>query len=483
VEKPNEFPKSNDFSPDIAKGRFELRTALELVAQGPNKFEEVRERFRNTYFYDSSPEREGADRVTAQNNRAGNVLSGMKAYALIDGGQGGSYDLSDLGRELVASRDDEEMYSRFAQAILREMGGLAIVEAVRRLQRRKAEVNQTTLHSELVSDGWELKNATTDHTRPLQWMRKAGVAESKYTINEQKLEQLVGSSGALVQEWRDLSPGQQKFLQVLRSHSYWEETQHSVHDVVEWTKEIHGADALPVKQMAAKIRKPLEANGWIILIGTDSKGRGGRSGYVRPTRKLLDADLELVATASSNALPSDVRRAIDRPLPDVFKDLDSRDKSVKGHALETLAAKISQALNLQNIELRKRSEHTGGAEVDLLARGLSGLHHSTWLFQCKNTKSKVGVDVLKEEFGNAHLLNAHVIVLLTTGSFTTEVERYAAKINDEHLQQVVLIDGGALDEYRRQGASSIQGFFAAQASNSLEKLIKAQSELKGDGYG
>lgn len=477
-----EFPKSNDFSPDIAQGRFELRAALELVDQGSSQFDEVRERFRARYFFDSAPERNGLEREKAQNTRAGNVLSGMKAYGLIDGGNGSEYELTALGHELVGIRDDEEMYSRFATEILREMGGLVVIEAVRRLQRRKVEVSQTSLHAELVSDGWDLKNATTDHTRPLQWMRKAGVVMSKYDINEERLEEFVGSAGALVQEWRQLSPGQQKFLQVLRSHSHWEESKHSVHDLVEWTKEIHGVDALPVKQMAAKVRKPLEAAGWIRSIGTDSKGRGGRSGYVRPTRKLLDADVQLLSSSSPNPLPHQVRQAIDRPLEEVFNDLQSSEKSVKGHALETLAVKIAQDLNLQNIELRKRSERTGGAEVDLLARGLTGLHHSTWLFQCKNTKSKVGVDVLKEEFGNAHLLGAHVIVLVTTHSFTSEVERYAEKINDEHLQQVVLVDGAALGAYEQRGSGAIQEFFATQASNSLEKLIQSQSELLGKSH-
>ena len=83
-----EFPKSSDFSPDIAQGRFELRAALELVDQGSSQFEEVRERFRAKYFFDSAPERNGLEREKAQNTRAGNVLSGMKAYGLIDGGKG-----------------------------------------------------------------------------------------------------------------------------------------------------------------------------------------------------------------------------------------------------------------------------------------------------------------------------------------------------------------------------------------------------------
>lgn len=103
-------------------------------------------------------------------------------------------------------------------------------------------------------------------------------------------------------------------------------------------------------------------------------------------------------------------------------------------------------------------------------------------FPKSNDFSPVGVYVLREEFDNAHLLGAHVVVLVTTHSFTSEVERYAAKISDEHLQQIVLVDGAALEDYQQRGSAAIQESLAMQASNSLEKLIQAQSKLLGKSH-
>jgi hypothetical protein len=87
-------------------------------------------------------------------------------------------------------------------------------------------------------------------------------------------------------------------------------------------------------------------------------------------------------------------------------------------------------------------------EVDLLAEGVH-LHFSRWLFQCKNQKSAVTLGTLAKEIGMAVLLQAHVIVLATTGRFATSVRAHADQVTQTTAMQVVLVDGAAIDQFSR----------------------------------
>src|SRR6202021_2705349 len=100
---------------------------------------------------------------------------------------------------------------------------------------------------------------------------------------------------------------------------------------------------------------------------------------------------------------------------------------------------------------------TGGAEVDLVAEGVH-LQFSRWLFQCKNTK-RVDVGVLAKEVGMATLLQAQVIVIATTGTFTPTLESYAHRVSQTTPFQVILVRQDVLEGYRSGGAAALRECF------------------------
>jgi hypothetical protein len=105
-------------------------------------------------------------------------------------------------------------------------------------------------------------------------------------------------------------------------------------------------------------------------------------------------------------------------------------------------------------------------EVDLLAEGVH-LHFSRWLFQCKNQKSAVTLGTLAKEIGMAVLLQAHVIVLATTGRFATSVRAHADQVTQTTAMHVVLVDGAAIDQFSRGSDDAIKRHFRAGATEAL----------------
>lgn len=141
-------------------------------------------------------------------------------------------------------------------------------------------------------------------------------------------------------------------------------------------------------------------------------------------------------------IPPDLRPHLNTPLSEIYENLTSDDKNVRGIALELLALRISIDLALMPLRFRERSNRTGGAEVDLLVDAVH-LHYSRWLFQCKNTPT-VDLADLAKEVGMARLLKGHVVVMVTTGRFARSVQDYADEMMRTDSLQIVLIDGKLL---------------------------------------
>jgi hypothetical protein len=104
--------------------------------------------------------------------------------------------------------------------------------------------------------------------------------------------------------------------------------------------------------------------------------------------------------------------------------------------------------------------------VDLVAEG-TNLLFSRWLFQCKATKGTVPLHDLAKEIGMATLLRAHVVVMVTRGTFSRDLYEHARKAAENTHLQVVLINGGMLSRYRAHGAAAILDLFLDTAADAL----------------
>ena len=162
---------------------------------------------------------------------------------------------------------------------------------------------------------------------------------------------------------------------------------------------------------------------------------------------------------------ADLRPLPRKPLEAIRKDLKSRDRHVRGLALEALAFKLMRLIDLTYVATRLRGSATGGAEVDLIFES-ARLVFSRWQVQCKNT-DRVSLDDVAKEVGLTHLLKSNVIVMVSTGEIGGEARRYANKIMTDSNLCVVMVDGDdlALIEARPAGIIDV---FAREARHAMD---------------
>ncbi len=193
---------------------------------------------------------------------------------------------------------------------------------------------------------------------------------------------------------------------------------------------------------------PLRDAGYITLErGTKAAGRGAKPFLITPTNKFKADILVPVLEQLEQQIQSDLRPLLRKPFAEVLRDLKSKDKHIKGLALEALAFKLMRIIDLDYIGTRLRGASTGGAEVDLVFEA-SRLVFSRWQVQCKNTSS-VSLDDVAKEVGLTHLLKSNVIVIVGTGSIDSSARSYANTIMTNSNLAIIMIDGNDISEIKQ----------------------------------
>ncbi len=447
------LPTGSEFSP----GQIRLARLLDIAHAHAGRRTEATEAIRQEFYSEAaSAQSDPEARLRMQSSRANNALLGMAGYGLL---RLDPFGLTDLGVRLRTLPDDQRN-DDLARHILVNLHGRTVLDAVRGLQARREKVTKSSLVRELSSrglvtqQGMPLPENTTDHLVLLKWLRQAGVLpERGYDIDEAVFARLTGLEASGHRAISGLTRPQRLFLAVLKEMAH-----------------VHGTAPLPAKRvkdqcllrhpgciqadrLRASVLAPLEAGGWLSLPNPPAGGRGGKSGLVAATAALLALDHAFLAETHAGEIPQEVRDKLETPLDDILRALQSADTGEKGLALEVLAVRLAYELGLSPVRFRERGIDTQGAEVDLIAEGVH-LHYSRWLFQCKNTRV-VPLSALAKEVGLAVLMQANVIVLVTTGRFADTVRQHAEGLARTTSMQAVLIDGAALERYRASGIDAI----------------------------
>ena len=458
------LPEANEFSPR----QISLRAMLEAVQDGQGDREAIVETIRKAFFANAATSRKDPlERQRQQRTRAYNALLGASKYGLVADSLTG---LTPLGEEALATSTDADLYRLLARHIIRELGGFEVLIAIKEMQAAGLDVSKSSLQDYLQQyAGIKLPRATTHHTKLLQWLRMADVLPATgYEISESAIEEIADLSIDDAETWVALTAEQKAFLRVLRRMALLEGSNPiPAKAVIDAAETEFGPIFERPDQLAAGVLRPLASpeNGWITH-AVGSAGRGGKSGTVAATQKLLEVDVDLLPEGEGFGIPPDLKSKLTTPLQKIYEDLDSPDTYIKGVALELLALRMATDLTLIPTRLRERGTTTGGAEVDLIAEA-AHLHFSRWLLQCKNTKS-VGVAALAKEVGMAVLLKAHVVVMVTTGKFSSSVVTYAEELASTGHLQAVLVDQEVLASYRSSGSRALRAHFQEIARRTLE---------------
>jgi hypothetical protein len=468
-DEPLRLPWTGEFTPGQL-GPEALKETLSLAAANESDRVALVAAIRDRWFLKSAGKRaDPKERVEQQTKRAGNVVIGMQRYGLIDR----DCRLTELGRDLRDEVDDDRRTEEFVSHVLARCQGLELLDAVRAVSRRTDRVKSVLVTEELRRRGYELTTNSGDPGKLRQWLGTAGVVDDDWRIDEERQAELSGVALATIDEWQGLTRAQRAFLVTLRRlGDVRGQTPVPSPELLDFVRSEHGP-IYDESQVKAKIYSRLASDGWIVhTVGR--AGRGGKGGLIAATPKLLATDIEALTAFRPGVLPADLRSKLATPLDQIYTELESDDTYTKGIALELLALNLASDLGLMPIALRVRGVRTGGAEVDLVCEG-AHLHFSRWLFQCKNTKA-VDIGVLAKEIGMATLLQAQVVVIVTTGVFARSVRTYADRISQTTHLQIALVDRDALVAYRAGGALALRERFRRDAHATMR--LKRQQVLE-----
>ena len=173
--------------------------------------------------------------------------------------------------------------------------------------------------------------------------------------------------------------------------------------------------------------------------GTKAEGRGAKPFLVTTTAKFTVDLIAPLIEQLERQTQADLRPLLRKPVREIREELQSKDRHTRGLALEALAFKLMQLVDLTYVATRLRGTATAGAEVDLIFEGVR-LVFSRWQVQCKNT-ARVSLDDVAKEVGLTHFLKSNVVVMVSTGDIGNEARRYANRIMTDSNLCIVMIDG------------------------------------------
>jgi len=454
------LPSFNDFSPGIIH---DVRKPLEILDKFAPDFDTVVAEWDRMFFNNAGNKRARTNITATLAN-----LGLMERSPLC---------LTDTGKNIMVAPNQIEASRRLIEHIIKNYNGKFIIEAVKNLSARSEKIQKESLKKELERMKIEnLSTGTTDHTTLLNWMVSAELfikkKKGEFEVNEEVIKIMLGVTTKEISELEKLPDGARIFLQILRKKAEYEDSEkiptklildECLRDKPRYFKE---------DQINSTILKPLEKDGWISRYTQQVRGRGGKSGFLKPTKKLMEIPIETIIRDFDSIVPPELHEKINLPLIEVKRLLYSEEKFERGLGLELLVLKMILDIGLEPRKFRIRSKETAYAEVDLVAEG-KNLLFSRWNFQCKNTKSNVSLGDVAKEVGIAIYSKAHVVVVVTTSDFSSEVSKFAQAITQDTHLQFLLIDKTVVNDYLAKGASILLDHVY---KNAAEVMRKKQSQ-------
>jgi hypothetical protein len=426
----SDLPFGSEFSPS----QIDLVRVLEIAQEHSGDWRAVEDAIGREYFDSYS---------TSAYNRgklANNCKLGMIAYGVLhrDG------TLTNFGQQLLSLKEaPDRMYEVFAQHILLNLKGLVVIQTVQDMQTRGERVNLRKLREWLQERGIHFPRGGKHASIMRLWLEKAGVVTStNWQIDTNRLEEIIGISGDAIDELSMFTTEQKAFLKTLsnigETGPYWS------NDMEKMASTTYGVK-FDEKNLPKTVLYPLEKAGYISLgRGTKKPGRGAKPFKVSLTDKMKSELVGPVIECLESQAHADLRPMLRKPLAEILKELSAADRHIKGLALEALAFYIMRLIDLKYVATRLRGEVTGGAEVDLIFEG-ARLIFSRWQIQCKNTRS-VSLDDVAKEVGLTFQLKSNVIMVVSTGSISSDARRYAQSVMSTTNLNIVLLDSTDLQK-------------------------------------
>lgn len=438
-----ELPFGSEFSPS----QVELPVLLEICKNNEGDNSAIEREVIQTFF---------PDKQKYTDKLGMNCRLGLQCYKLLDK----DCYLTKIGNQLYDIRNEESLYTTFAKHILLHLNGLLFVKS---LQERYMAGEKITLAN--MKKIIELKGLTYPsggkHPSVMRlWLDKAGLTNKKWEVNQDVLNQILGTEdkSSVLAELDNL---QIAFLKALINSGKTEPQPAS--NIVKLAQSVYGL-TFPEKSLPKLVlNKLIEAN--LIIAKKTTTGRGAKP-FLVSLHPDVQPDIIIPTLAQlKKRLDPKLLELIKKPMSEILLDINSNNTFTSGLALEALAFKMMQLLDMNYMATRLRGEQTGGAEVDLLFES-SRLVYSRWQIQCKNTKT-VTLDPVAKEVGLTHFLKSNVIIVITTGSFTSDAKKYSNAIMRDSNLSIVLLDSADIESISKD-PSAIVDILNRDAKRTME---------------
>ena len=458
------MPRSNlPFGSEFSPSQIKLPELLSIVAANEGNPSALETSILGQYFSGHASRQEGTAATSNRRTLAYNCRLGLVSYGIIDA----AANLTVFGQRLLALKGDEfGLYREFARHILLNLNGMLLVQCIQEMTVAGEAITLTTLRRSLAVRNVHFPSGGKHPSIMRRWLAKAGVIiGSRWQIDGIRLQDVLGTNPDNFGILARFTAEQRAFLRALANTSV--SSPQSANEITKLAASIYGVQ-FPEKNLPKLVLDPLKLAGYITTTKTTT-GRGSKPFLVTPTNKLNKDLIEPLLVQLENRVDPKLLDLLKTPLSTILEELRSKDRYVAGLALEALAFKLMQFLDIAYVATRLRANATGGAEVDLIFES-SRLIFSRWQVQCKNT-GHVALDDVAKEVGLTHFLKSNVVVIVTTGAIGSEARRYANKIMTDSNLCIVMIDGNDLKSISGRPVAIINVFTReARHTMDLKKL-------------
>jgi site-specific DNA-methyltransferase (cytosine-N4-specific) len=346
----------------------------------------------------------------------------------------------------LASTPAPQVYEDFARHILISRGGIRVVEGVREMAREGRVITGDSLAEYLSGQGFRVTIHNTAINSLRMWLEKAGVFSAGWTLDDEALARLIGLTPTDIAGLVGLNDEQQAFaLALCRINP---SGPCSAADVRDMAEQILGR-LIPRDSLPKRVLSALRDLGHIEY--TTGGTAGGKATQIRTTEKFKRDVLEDFIRSAVRSLDPVLTKYFATTPTDIYTDLGSANKVLRGKALEAYAIHIMRLMGFHFVGWRKRAaDTTGQAEVDVVMRGLFGNSPTRWQVQCKNTPgSRVDLEDLSKEVGLVALTNATHVLVIANAPYTKDARTYAAEIMRATPLTIFLLDAHDFEKVRK----------------------------------
>ena len=365
-----------------------------------------------------------------------------------------TYRTSELTVDLLATKTEEELYDAFARHILLSLGGLRVVETAQQMELDGRNITGNSLAECLTDQGFRVTIHNTAINSLRMWLAQAGIfplgRHNAWKVNSLVKGRLLSLDDSTIAQIAWLKQDQKAFLEALCriDPSGW----HPAASVRDLADKILGR-RLNRSNLPKTYLRPLQEAGLIKYRtgGTAS----GTSSLLCTTNAFRKGVLQKFVQETTTSLDPALTAYYSRRPEDIYSDLESSDKHIKGEALEAFAIRVMRLLGLRFVAWRKRAAaETGRAEVDVLMAGTVGGVPTRWQIQCKNKPGgRVTLEDVAKEVGISLITKANQILLFANSRVTQDAREFAREVMKHTALTVMILDKDDYDAIRRSPGS------------------------------